>query len=105
MVAVRKDYAAPTGLGFGLGCDSTNMSRLRRRGNGVRGSSWRCVALAKRRKPGRNLVATFSRMPLRQNGLVVLSAIRNCQGFSSSLEFGMDVWGKYGLNSRRKGKL
>jgi hypothetical protein len=30
MVAVRKDYAAPTGLEFGLGWDSTNMPRLRR---------------------------------------------------------------------------
>jgi hypothetical protein len=32
MVAVRKDYAAPTGLEFGLGCGSTNMPRLRRYG-------------------------------------------------------------------------
>jgi hypothetical protein len=30
MVAVRKDYAAPTGLEFGLGCGSTKMPRRRR---------------------------------------------------------------------------
>jgi len=29
MVAVRKDYAAPTGLEFCLGCGSTKMPRLR----------------------------------------------------------------------------
>ena len=32
MVAVRKDYAAPTGLEFGLGCGSTKISHLRRYG-------------------------------------------------------------------------
>ena len=32
MVAVRKDYAAPTGLEFCLGCGSTKMPRLRRYG-------------------------------------------------------------------------
>jgi hypothetical protein len=32
MEAVRKDYAAPTGLEFGLGCGSTKMPRLRRYG-------------------------------------------------------------------------
>ena len=30
MVAVHKDYAAPTGLEFCLGCGSTKMPRLRR---------------------------------------------------------------------------
>jgi len=29
-VAVRQDYAAPTGLDFILACDSTKMPRLRR---------------------------------------------------------------------------
>ena len=32
MVAVRKDYAAPTGLEFGLDYGSTKMPRLRRYG-------------------------------------------------------------------------
>ncbi|MEJ0091033.1 MAG: hypothetical protein WDM80_14980 [Limisphaerales bacterium] len=32
MVAVRKDYVAPTGLKFHFGFDSTNMPRLRRWG-------------------------------------------------------------------------
>ena len=32
MEAVRKDYAAPTGLEFGLGCGSTKMPRLRHSG-------------------------------------------------------------------------
>jgi hypothetical protein len=35
MVAVRKDYAAPTGLDLFLVFGSTKMSRLRRWGNGV----------------------------------------------------------------------
>jgi len=33
MVTVRKDYAAPTGLEFCLGCSSTMMPRLRRYGS------------------------------------------------------------------------
>jgi len=32
------EYAAPTGLEFGLACDSTNMPRLRRWGDRARGA-------------------------------------------------------------------
>ena len=38
MVAVRKDYAAPTGLDFILACDSTNMPRRWRWGGRARHS-------------------------------------------------------------------
>jgi hypothetical protein len=72
MVAVRKDYAAPMGLEFCLGCGSTMMPRLRRYGR------------SRTTKP----------RPARQN-------IRFPAGANAAQAFGHDaqVWAKYQCQS------
>jgi hypothetical protein len=52
IVAVRKDYAAPTGLGFILVCGSTNMPRLTALG----------TARRRKRQPGRARSPAMSRL-------------------------------------------